>query len=148
MNISRAVIAGLLATAVMTVLMLVEPILGLPKVAFGQQLSIFLAVAVAYVPMSIALGWAVHFGFGVLLALIYAGTVAKRFSGMPVFAGVLYGSLIFLLSQVVFMPLVGAGVFSRGDVPMIMGAAFGHMGYGAILGAVYGGAGKVGAKAA
>jgi hypothetical protein len=53
--------------------------------------------------------------------------------------GVLYGFLIFIVAQLVFMPAVGAGVFSRGDVSMILGSLIGHLVYGGLVGGIYGG---------
>ena len=39
MNVARAAIAGLIGTAAMTALLLIEPSVGLPKIAMGQVLS-------------------------------------------------------------------------------------------------------------
>ena len=39
MNVGRAAVAGLVGTAAMTALLLVEPSIGLPKIAMGQVLS-------------------------------------------------------------------------------------------------------------
>ena len=42
------------------------------------------------------------------------------------------------MAQLVFMPAVGAGVFSRGDVAMIVGSLIGHLVYGGLVGGLYG----------
>jgi hypothetical protein len=138
MNLKRAVAAGLVGTAVMTVFMLVAPVVGLPRLAIGQLLSTMLAVSVAFLPIGPATGWALHAAFGVLLALIYAAVFAGRLPGTPLVRGALYGVLVFLAAQLSFMPLVGAGVFSRGDVPMILGSLLGHLVYGGLVGFIYG----------
>jgi hypothetical protein len=36
------------------------------------------------------------------------------------------------------MPLVGGGVFSRGDLQMIAGSLLGHLVYGGVVGWIYG----------
>jgi hypothetical protein len=36
------------------------------------------------------------------------------------------------------MPLVGAGVFSNGDVELLVGSLFGHVLYGVVMGWIYG----------
>ena len=138
MNLKRAVAAGLVGTAVMTCLMLVAPVVGLPRLAIGQLLSTLLAVSIAFLPIGPATGWALHVAFGVLLAIIYAAAFAGRLPGPPLARGALYGVLVFALAELTFMPLVGAGVFSRGDVPMILGSLLGHLVYGGLVGFMYG----------
>jgi hypothetical protein len=56
----------------------------------------------------------------------------------------LYGVLVFVVAQLVFMPLVGGGVFSRGDVELLAGSLFGHLVYGGLTGWIYGGSGVAG----
>jgi hypothetical protein len=49
----------------------------------------------------------------------------------------LYGVLVFLVAQSVFMPLVGGGFFSRGDAQLLAGSLFGHLVYGGVTGWIY-----------
>ena len=137
MNAARAVVAGLIGTAAMTGLLLVEPALGLPKIAIGQILTSSLGLASAHLAFGPAVGWSIHFGFGVVLALIYAGIFARRLPGHPVVRGIGYGVLVFIIAQLVFMPLVGGGVFSRGDIQFIAGSLLGHVVYGGLVGGIY-----------
>jgi hypothetical protein len=140
MNAARAAVAGLLGTAAMTALLLVEPSVGLPKIAMGQVLSSSLGLTTAHLSIGPALGWALHFAIGMLLALIYAAAFDGRLPGGPVVRGMLYGCVVFVAAQVVFMPLVGGGFFSRGDPELITGSLLGHLLYGAVVGWSYGGA--------
>jgi uncharacterized membrane protein YagU involved in acid resistance len=139
MNIGRAAAAGLIGTGVMTALLLVEPSVGLPKIAMGQVLSTSLGLASAHSATGPALGWVLHFGIGVLLALIYASVLERRLPGTPLTRGLLYGLLVFIAAQVVFMPLVGGGVFSRGDPELLAGSLLGHLVYGGLIGWIYAG---------
>ena len=75
---------------------------------------------------------------GMLLALIYAGFARQRLPGGPLLRGMLYGALVFVVAQLVFMPLVGAGVFSRGQLDLIAGSLLGHLVYGGVTGWIYG----------
>jgi uncharacterized membrane protein YagU involved in acid resistance len=136
MNATRAVAAGLIGTATMTALLLIEPSVGLPNIAIGQILSSALGLS-AYLPTGAAIGWGIHFVVGATFALVYAGVFVRRLPGSPFMRGVLYGGLIFVLAQLIFMPLVGGGVFSRGDVQMIAGSLLGHMVYGGVVGWIY-----------
>ncbi len=134
MNAGRAVVAGLLATLAMTLLFLVEPLLGLPRMDEGGILSTVMSATVAYLPVGFVGGWIIHFGFGVIFALIFALVVAARLPGSMTVRGVLFGLMVFLMAQLVVMPLVGAGLFSGGNLARLTGSLAGHLVYGAVLG--------------
>jgi len=139
MNAPRAAVAGLIATAVMTALLLVEPSVGLPKIAIGQILSTSLGLASAHLSGGPVLGWIIHFIIGAVLALLYAAVFEPRLPGGPLARGLIYGVLVFVAAQVVFMPLVGGGFFSRGDGQLLTGSLLGHLVYGGLTGWIYGG---------
>lgn len=138
MDRTRAAAAGVIATGVMTALWLVEPSIGLPNIAIGQMLSTFMSVSVAHLSVGAAGGWIIHALMGMLLALIYAGLFATRLPGSSLVRGALYGVLIFVVAQCVFMPLVGAGWFSGGNIELLIGSLFGHLVYGTVMGWIYG----------
>ena len=138
MNITRAAAAGLIATASMTALLLIEPAVGLPEIAIGQLLSTSLSLTSAHSSAGPAVGWLIHFGVGSLWAIVYAGFMLVRLPGSPFIRGLLYGALVFLLAQSLLLPLVGGGFFSRGDPSMLVGGLLGHLVYGGVLGWVYG----------
>jgi hypothetical protein len=138
MQTKRVIIGGLVGTIVTTALWLAEPWLGLPRLAVGSMLSSLLAVATAYGPVGPALGWLIHFVVGIVFAFIYATVFVGRLPGTPLLRGLLFGSVVFLLAQVVFMPAVGAGMFSRGDLSLLTGSLLGHLVFGGIVGVIYG----------
>jgi Predicted periplasmic/secreted protein len=117
---------------------LVGPLVGLPKLAIGELLSSSLAVSVVILRVGPVGGWLIHGIVGIALALLYGAVFATRLPGPPAARGALYGILVFLLAQLVFMPAVGAGVFSRGDPGLLVGSFIGHLVYGALVGAIYG----------
>ena len=138
MNVTRAVAAGVIATASMTALLLIEPAVGLPEIAIGQLLSTSLSFTTAHLSVGPAVGWLIHFVVGSLWAIVYAGVMLVRLPGPPLARGLLYGFVVFLLAQSLLMPLVGAGFFSRGDPSTLAGGLLGHLVYGGVLGWVYG----------
>lgn len=138
MNAGRAAAAGLVGTGVMTALLLVEPSVGLPKIAMGQVLSSSLGLASAHLAIGPAVGWVLHFVIGMLLALVYAAAFDRRLPGPALARGLIYGALVFVVAQLVFMPLVGGGVFSHGDVELLAGSLLGHLVYGGLTGWIYG----------
>lgn len=140
MNLPRAIATGVIATASMTALLLIEPAIGLPQIAIGQVLSTSLSLTTALSSVGPAVGWLVHFAVGILWAVLYAEVVEQRLPGAPVVRGLLYGAAVFLLAQTVLLPLVGAGFFSRGDPAMLAGSLLGHLVFGSVLGWVYGSA--------
>jgi uncharacterized membrane protein YagU involved in acid resistance len=139
MNAARALVAGLIATAAMTALLLIEPSIGLPSIAVGQILSSSLGLASARLAAGPALGWLIHFIIGALLALLYAAVFERRLPGGELARGLIYGVLVFVAAQLLFMPLVGGGFFSRGDGQLITGSLLGHLVYGGVTGWIYGG---------
>jgi uncharacterized membrane protein YagU involved in acid resistance len=131
MNVGRSIAAGAAGTAVMTMLMLAAPMMGMPEMPIGQMLGSFLKIGTV-------LGWVMHGVIGLVLAATYAVVFASRLPGPPAGRGAAYGFLVFLMAQVVVMPMMGAGVFSGGNAAMIMGSLMGHLVYGAVVGAAYG----------
>ena len=136
-NVRRAAVAGLIGTAAMTALWQAEMQLGLASLAVGDILSNLLSVITAHTALGPLMGWVLHFTAGILLALLYAAWAGPR-RPVPMAWGLLYGVMIFLVAQLVFMPLVGAGLFSRGDPAMLIGSLVGHLVYGGLVGLIYG----------
>jgi uncharacterized membrane protein YagU involved in acid resistance len=130
MNVKRILVAGTAGTAAMTMLMLVAPLMGLPKMAIGEMLGGFLGIGTAA-------GWVMHFLIGLTLAAIYAGVFASRLPGSAVVRGAIYGVGVFLMAQLVVSPMMGGGVFSGGNVLMIAGSLMGHLVYGGLVGGLY-----------
>src|ERR1700694_3959952 len=104
MHAKRATVAGAIGTGVLTALWLVEPAIGLPNIAVGQILSTFMSVSVAHLHVGVAGGWIVHLVVRILLALIYAWAFAERLPGPSALRGAVYGVLVFVFAQIVFMP--------------------------------------------
>ena len=138
MNRTRAAAAGLIGTAVMTALLLIEPSVGLPEIAMGQILSTSLGSTSAHLSIGPAVGWLINFVIGMALSLVYAAFFVGRLPGNALLRGSIFGVIVFLIAQVTFMPLTGGGVFSGGDVQMLAGSLLGHLVYGGVMGWIYG----------
>jgi len=137
MHAKRAIAAGTIGTGVLTALWLVEPSIGLPRIAVGQILSTFMSVSVAHLHVGATGGWIAHFVVGILFALLYAWRLAEHIAGPSVLRGALFGTMLFILAQCVFMPLVGAGFFARGNVELLAGSLIGHLAYGIVTAWIY-----------
>ena len=130
-NLKKAVAAGLAGTAAMTALMLMAPMMGMPPMNIGEMLG-------SMMDGITALGWVAHFMIGTVLAVIYGALFAERLAGPAAVRGMLFGLAPWLLAQVAVMPMMGAGFFS-GSMMVAAGSLMGHLVYGAVVGAVYGG---------
>ena len=70
MRLGRAIVAGLVGTVVMTMLMLVGPVMGMPKMLIGEMLGSFMGIGTA-------LGWVMHVVIGEGLLTLPAADLAK-----------------------------------------------------------------------
>lgn len=129
-NLGRAIIAGIIGTAVMTAVGLwVAPMMGIPPMNPAEMLA-------GAMGGNMLLGWIAHFMIGSILAVGYA-LVAGWLPGPPVVRGAIYSIAPFLVAQIVMMPMMGMPIFS-GSMVMAMGSLIGHLVYGAVVGGVYG----------
>lgn len=122
--------AGILATFIMTAVMLAAPMMGMPKMLIGNMLAHFMGIPVA-------LGWIAHFMIGTLIAGNYILLFRNRVHLKPALSGALFSLIPFFMAQLIIMPMMGAGVFSShttAPVAMVMGSFIGHIIYGITLG--------------
>ncbi len=129
-NFGRAVIGGLIATAVMTMVgLFAAPMMGLPPMNPAEMLA-------GAMGGNLILGWGGHLMIGVVLALGYA-QVGSILPGHGVARGATYSIAPYLMAQLVVMPMMGMPLFS-GSATLAMGSLIGHIVYGAVLGGIYG----------
>ncbi|MCB2199070.1 DUF1440 domain-containing protein [bacterium] len=128
-NLISALLAGFAGTAVMTVMMKLAPMMGMPKMNVPGMLAGFM-----HVPLFV--GWLAHFMIGTTLAFLYAILWATRGSITGWLKGSLFGLIPWLMAQIIVMPMMGAPLFS-GSVMMAAGSLVGHLLYGAVVGLIY-----------
>ena len=136
----RATLAGVGGTGAMSILGLAGPLVGLPLANVGAMLSGFVGQTVdpsLNVPI---VGWALHFGIGLVLALIYTYGITDKLAGPGAVRGAAYGLLPWLVAQVAVMPIMGMGVFAveSGSPVLAINSLLDHLVYGAVLGALVG----------
>ncbi len=103
--------------------------MGLPKMDIAAMLGQILG---GWTP-----GMMMHFANGVLIfPLIYAYLLFSRFPGAPAVKGVTWGGVLWVMAQLIVMPMMGAGVFGlkMGGIMSAFGSLIGHVVYGALLG--------------
>ena len=135
-NIGKTILGGLAGTVAITLLMYKgAPMMGLPEMDIAGMLGRMIG---GWTP-----GLMMHLVNGVVIfPLIYAYLLFSRLGGSPVVKGITWGVALWLMAQLVVMPMMGAGVFGLKMGGMMSAAAslMGHVVYGAILGWISGAA--------
>ncbi len=135
MSIGKGMLAGFVATLVLSALMVMKsmmgdmPALDLPKMLAGMMGS----------PDAPMLGWIVHFIIGIVLYGIAIALLGHRLSAKPIVSGLYLGIGGWPVMMILLMPMAGAGVFAitMGLMAPIMTLML-HLIFGAVLGATYG----------
>ncbi|WP_339657589.1 DUF6789 family protein [Flavobacterium frigidarium] len=70
-KIQKSVLAGIIGTVVMTVVMMISQMMGMPKMSPPEMVS-------GMMGMPIFVGWMMHFVIGIVFALIYTFFVASK----------------------------------------------------------------------
>jgi hypothetical protein len=113
----------------------VGPMMGLMKMDIAASLGRMLGI-----------GWTggitLHFINGtVIFPVIYAFFLYRILSGTPVIRGAIWGVILWFVAQLIVMRMMGGGVFSaKMGMMMAIGSLIEHFIYGAVLGAIGGGA--------
>ena len=136
-SISSAVIAGLAATAAMTVFTFMAPLIGIemniPKMLAGTMGT------------PVIVGWIAHFMIGVILAVSFAVVYYPNFgSSNKIKSGAIFSLVPWLMAQIIIMPMMsimngesyGAGFFS-GSILLASASLVGHLLFGVVLGLLY-----------
>lgn len=133
-NPIRAMAGGLAGTIVMTVMMyMVAPMMGL-HMDIAQMLGSMLG-------NNWTAGMMMHFVNGtIIFPLVYAYLLYARLPGGPALKGTIWGVSLWVLAQVMVMPMMGGGFFSMamGGMMAAGGSLVGHLLYGSILGVIAG----------
>jgi len=128
-NIGRVILGGFVGTLAITFLMYVAaPMMGLPKMDIATMLGRMLG------------GWSkgmiMHFINGtIIFPLIYAYFLFGKLPGSPYLRGMFWGVTLWVLAQIVVMPMMGAGIFGlkMAGIMSAIGSLVGHAAYGVLL---------------
>ena len=105
---SNGLLAGLVATIVLSVLMVVKSALGFLPAVDAIEMLRGLGATHFGLPDSVVAAWIVHAAIGVVIwGLVFAHTY-ETWPGSPAMKGVVFAIMIWLLTMSMFMPMVGA----------------------------------------
>lgn len=137
----RGIIAGFIATVVLSILMLIKSMMGvMPGLDLTTTLT-GMAHQRMGLPDTPMVGWIIHFMIGTVLWGIAFALLYKPLPGnSPVAKGMVFSVIVWLLMMVIPMPMTGAGLFGMhlGMMAPVMTLVL-HLIWGAVLGATYGG---------
>lgn len=131
----RAMVGGFVGTVAITLLMYYAA-----PMMTGQPMDIA-AMLGSMLGGSWIGGMVLHVVNGIVVfPLVFTYALYDRLPGGPTMKGVVWGLVLWLLAQVMVMPIMGGGFFSAdaGGLPAVMGSLMGHAIYGALLGAIAG----------
>jgi uncharacterized MAPEG superfamily protein len=74
----------------------------------------------------------------IIFPVLFATVVYTRLAGSPAVRGATWGAILWLIAQVMVMPMMGAGFFSlaAGGAMAAMASLIAHLVYGSLFGAV------------
>ena len=132
--ISRGLGAGLAATIVLSLVIVLKQALGVLP-----QLSTISVLAQMLGYQSLAVGWIVHFFVGVILWGPLYAWIDPKSSYPHWFNGIMFGSCVWLGLMLIIMPALGAGLFGL-QLGLVTPTAtlMLHWIYGTVLGGVFG----------
>jgi len=129
-KIAQSIIAGLVATAVMTGVGLMAPYMGLPKMNPAEMLSGMMGV-------SLMVGYLMHFMIGIIFAAVYVYLFNPKVSiSNKILKGALFGFAVFVFAQVMMFII---GKMMPMPMPqdnmtlMMLGSLIGHLVYGIVV---------------
>ncbi|MBI4732380.1 MAG: hypothetical protein HY781_09730 [Chloroflexi bacterium] len=147
MNALSAIVAGLVATLVMSMVMALAPKMGFPKMDIVGMLSTMFSKK--GIPV---LGWMMHLMMGVIFALVYAFLWSKGIGAATWLYGLVFGAAHWLIVGVIMamIPMLHVGIRSGsvkapglymtgngGGVKAFIGGLMGHMIFGLVVALVY-----------
>ena len=123
----KSLLAGVIGTIIMTIVMMIAPMMGMPKMSPPAMLA-------GMMNMPLGMGWIIHFIIGVMFAFTYTYLFAPKVKIGNIFLkGAVFGFVVFVFAQIM-MAIMGAMLpmpKMEGSMMLIMiGSIIGHVIYG------------------
>ncbi|WP_051219239.1 DUF6789 family protein [Flavobacterium frigidarium] len=136
-KIQKSVLAGIIGTVVMTAVMMISQMMGMPKMSPPEMVS-------GMMGMPIFVGWMMHFVIGIVFALIYTFFVASKIKADNHYLkGALFGIVAFVVAQImmkVMGAMMGMPAMEGPKLLLAIGSLMGHIIFGMAVAKVVGNA--------
>ena len=93
-KVQKSILAGIIGTAIMTLVMFVAPMMGMPKMSPPEMLSGMLG-------KSIFVGWIMHFIIGIIFAFSYTYWISKSKITNEWIKGAVFGIIVFVFAKII-----------------------------------------------
>lgn len=140
-RITKSFIVGILATGIMSIVLLITSILGLPKLSPLDLIAVLFGV-------SSATGWTIHLMTGIVFTFIYTFYFEPTVKVKNIYSkGILFGLSVFIISQIVlgilsmFIPLPESQGFS---LLTMLNSVLGNLCFGLAVAIIMGNPRKLG----
>lgn len=139
-HIVKGMTSGFIATAAMSVLMVMKSMMGVMPNMDAIQMLTGMAHSIMGTPETSIVGWLMHFMIGTLAWGTLFAMLFDRIPGKSAVAkGLVFGTGAWLMMMIAVMPMAGAGLFGlRLGIGAPMATLMLHWVFGAVLGALYG----------
>jgi len=126
-KIQKSILAGIIGTIIMTAVMMIAPMMGMPKMSPPNMLASMMGIP-------IAIGWIMHFTIGITFALAYSYLCILKHKIKNVWLkGVAFGIVAFVFAQIM-MGIMGMMMpMPKIDGPILLtavGSLIGHIIFG------------------
>lgn len=126
-KIQKTILAGTIGTAIMTLVTMIAPMMGMPKMSPPQMLSSMLGVPVI-------VGWIMHFIIGIMFAFIYTFLCITKWKINNVYLkGVVFGVIAFIVAQIAMFlmgKMMTMPTMEGSMMAMMIGSLMGHIVFG------------------
>ncbi len=126
-NISKSILGGIIGTALMTMVMFIAPMMGMPKMSPPDMLA-------GMMGMPIIVGWLMHFMIGVIFALAYTNIFASSVKIENIYLkGAVFGLAVFIFAQIAMVVMGAVMPMPKPEGSMMMlliGSLMGHIVFG------------------
>lgn len=131
-KLTQAIIGGMVATIAFTSVIIIAPLMGIPKMSPPAMLSMSMGVP-------IVVGWLMHFMIGIIFAMAYAFffiNVVKKINN-NILKGAIFGFAVFIFAQIaiaIIGAIMGGMPPMEGSMMLIMiGSIIGHIVFGIVV---------------
>jgi len=145
MNVIGAIIAGLVGTGIFTIVMILAPRMGMPR------MDIVGVLATMFGKENRLVGWMMHAMMGIAFGLIYAFLWSNGILAPTWLGGLVFGAVQWLVVGMIMgmMPLMHVGIRQgivsapglwmtrNGGIMAFMGGLIGHLVFGVAIALVY-----------
>ncbi|GGG96527.1 hypothetical protein GCM10011416_12910 [Polaribacter pacificus] len=134
-KIKKSILAGIIGTAIMTLVIMIAPLMGMPKMSPPKMLSEMLGIP-------IFLGWVMHFMTGILFAFVYTYLcIFKHKIKNSWVKGAVFGIIAFVFAQIMMgvMGMMLPMPKMEGSMALTaMGSLVGHIIFGMVVAKIVG----------